>query len=54
MTLTALIVIAILVVLLVYVAQQMPAPWPMIFYIIAALLIVIGIIRVLGVDMLLT
>jgi len=54
MTLTALIVVAILIVLLVYVAQQLPAPWPMIMYIIAALLLVIALIKVLGVDMALT
>jgi uncharacterized membrane protein len=50
MTLTALIVIVVLCMMLVYLGQHVPAPFPWVLYAIAALVILVALLRVLGVD----
>lgn len=50
MTLTGLIVLIVLIALLVFVAQKLPAPWQWVLYAIAALILVVLLLRVLGLD----
>ena len=50
MTLTTLIVVVVLCMLLVFIAQHVPAPFPWVMYAIAALVILVVLLRVLGVD----
>jgi uncharacterized membrane protein len=51
MTLSTLIVVVVLCMLLVFLAQHVPAPFPWVMYAIAALVILIVLLRLLGVDM---
>lgn len=50
MTILGLIALIVLIALLIYIAQQMAAPWPFVLYAIAALLVVFAILLVLGVG----
>ena len=50
MTLVGLIAIVVLIALLIYIAQQMAPPWPFVLYAIAALLVVVAILLVLGIG----
>jgi len=51
MTLLTLIFVVVLCMMLVYLGQHVPAPFPWVLYAIAALVILIVLLRVLGVDM---
>lgn len=50
MTLTTLIVLVVLIALLVFIAQHVPAPFPWVIYLICALIVLVVLLRVLGLD----
>jgi hypothetical protein len=51
MSLAALIVLIVVIALLVYVAQQLPYPWQWVCYLIAALVLIVVLLRVAGLDL---
>jgi uncharacterized membrane protein len=51
MTLISLIFVVVLCMMLVYLGQHVPAPFPWVLYAIAALVILLVLLRVLGFDM---